>query len=171
MKGAPAPTCRPCAASPQALAALGVFATHGYEDGVKDELSANSSRRFWDLIKDTGKPFWITEGGTGGHDWPEPIQKGVGNALHNALVAGNCSAFVPWQITERNKSTHGLMVMSGYTPKTYTAMHYTRFIRPGAAAIGSPPWFRRRAGRRFPAPSDRGPYVSWRSIPRARSRP
>jgi O-glycosyl hydrolase len=127
--------------NPQALAALDVFATHGYEDGVKAEMSANSSRQFWDLIKDTGKPFWITEGGTGGHDWPAPIQKGIGNALHNALVAGDCSAFVPWQITEGNKSIHALMVMITYTPKTYTAMHYTKFIRPGARRIDAQPGF------------------------------
>ena len=127
--------------NPGALAALDVFASHGYEDGVKAEMSATSSRRFWDLIKDTGKPFWITEGGTGGHDWPEPIQKGIGNALHNALVAGNCSAFVPWQITESSKSTHGIMLMSEYTPKTYTAMHYSRFIRPGAVRIDARPGF------------------------------
>jgi O-glycosyl hydrolase len=127
--------------NPGALKALDVFATHGYEDGVKAEMSATSSRRFWDLIKDTGKPFWITEGGTGGHDWPEPIQKGIGNALHNALVAGSCSAFVPWQITENRKSTHGIMLMSEYTPKTYTTMHYSRFIRPGAVRIDAQPGF------------------------------
>jgi O-glycosyl hydrolase len=127
--------------NPSASAALNVFATHGYEDGVKAEMSATSSRMFWDLIKDTGKPFWITEGGTGGHDWPEPIQKGIGNALHNALVAGNCSAFVPWQITENRKSTHGIMLMSDYTLKTYTAMHYSRFIRPGAVRIDAQPGF------------------------------
>jgi O-glycosyl hydrolase len=126
---------------PQALKALDVFATHGYEDGVKAEMSATSSRQFWDLMKHTGKPFWITEGGTGGHDWPAPIQKGIGNALHNALVAGNCSAFVPWQITEGRKSTHGIMVMDTYTPKTYTAMHYFRFIRPGAMRIAATPGF------------------------------
>ncbi|MGB2862107.1 MAG: glycoside hydrolase family 30 beta sandwich domain-containing protein [Sedimentisphaerales bacterium] len=127
--------------NPGALAALDVFASHGYEDGVKTEMSATSSLRFWDLIKDTGKPFWITEGGTGGHDWPAPIQKGIGNALHNALVAGNCSAFVPWQITENRKNTHCIMLMSEYTPKTYTAMHYSRFIRPGAVRIEAQPGF------------------------------
>jgi glucuronoarabinoxylan endo-1,4-beta-xylanase len=126
---------------PKALAALDVFATHGYEDGVKGEMSATSSGRFWNLIKDTGKPFWITEGGTGDHDWPAPIHKGIGNALHNALVAGNCSAFVPWQITERRKSVHALMTMSTFTPKTYTAMHYTKFIRPGARRIDARPGF------------------------------
>jgi O-glycosyl hydrolase len=127
--------------NPKALKSLDVFATHGYEDGVKAEMSATSSGRFWDMIKETGKPFWITEGGTGGHDWPAPIQNGIGNALHNALVAGNCSAFVPWQITEGRKSTHGIMVSSKYTPKTYTAMHYSKFIRPGARRIDAEPGF------------------------------
>jgi len=127
--------------SPKALEAINVFATHGYEDGVKAGMSATSSGRFWDMIKETGKPFWITEGGTGGHDWPSPIQRGIGNALHNALVAGNCSAFVPWQITEGRESIHAIMVMSRYTPKTYTAMHYSKFIRPGAQRIDAQPGF------------------------------
>jgi glucuronoarabinoxylan endo-1,4-beta-xylanase len=127
--------------NPRALAALDVFATHGYEDGVLPEMSATSSRMFWDLIADTGKPFWITEGGTGGHVWPAPIRRGIGNALHNALVAGNCSAFVPWQITESRESIHGLMVMDRPTPKTYTAMHYSKFIRPGAVRIDAQPGF------------------------------
>jgi O-glycosyl hydrolase len=56
-------------------------------------------------------------------------------------VAGNCSAFVPWQITESRKSTHGIMLMSEFTPKTYTAMHYSRFIRPGAVRIDAQPGF------------------------------
>ena len=125
----------------KALMALDIFATHGYEDGVRAEMSATSSGRFWDQIRDTGKPFWITEGGTGDHNWLGPIHKGVGNAIHNALVAGNCSAFVPWQITERRDSIHALMTMSTYTPKTYTTMHYSRFIRPGAQRIDARPGF------------------------------
>jgi O-glycosyl hydrolase len=129
-------------ASPKARDALGIFATHGYEDGVKAETSAGSARRFWELVKDAGKPFWITEGGTGGHDWPAPILKGgIASGLHNALVGGNCSAFVPWQITERDKSVHALMVTGKYTPKTYAAMHYTKFVRPGARRIDADPGF------------------------------
>ena len=127
--------------NPKALEALDVFATHGYEDGVKAEMSATSSGRFWNMIKDTDKPFWITEGGTGVHDWPGPIHSGIGNALHNALMAGNCSVFVPWQITEGRESIHAIMVMSRYTPKTYTAMHYSKFIRPGAQRIDARPGF------------------------------
>jgi glucuronoarabinoxylan endo-1,4-beta-xylanase len=128
-------------ADPNALAALGAFATHGFENDVLPATSATSSRLFWDLIADTGKPFWITEGATGGHAWPAPIRRGIGNALHNALVAGNCSAFVPWQITESRESINSVMVMNRLTPKTYTMMHYSRFIRPGAVRIDAQPAF------------------------------
>ena len=41
--------------SPPALKAIDVFATHGYEDGVKAEMSATTSGRFWKLIEKTGK--------------------------------------------------------------------------------------------------------------------
>ena len=39
--------------NPEALKALDVFATHGYEDGVKAEMSANSSRQFWESDRRT----------------------------------------------------------------------------------------------------------------------
>jgi len=127
--------------NPEALAAIDVFATHGYEDGVKGEMEANSSRTFWNLIKDTNKSFWITEGGTGEHEWPAPITKGIGNALHNALVAGNCSAFLPWQVTEPSENEHAFMVMDKFTPKSYTFMHYSKFVKPGSQRIEATPAF------------------------------
>ncbi len=127
--------------NPKALAALDIFATHGYEDGVKGEMEANSSRNFWELIKDTEKSFWITEGGTGDHTWPAPIKNGIGNALHNALAAGNCSVFLPWQATEGTETEHAFMVMDRFTPKSYTFMHYSRFIKPGAKRIEATPGF------------------------------
>jgi glucuronoarabinoxylan endo-1,4-beta-xylanase len=124
---------------PGAARQLDVFATHGYEDGFKAEMNASSSRRFWNLIKDTGKPYWMTEGGTGGHDWPQPLHKGIAAAIHNSLAAGNASAFVPWQITEKGKSTHGLMVLDRLTHKTCAAVHFFRFVRPGAVRVDAEP--------------------------------
>ncbi len=50
-----------------------IFATHGYADGFTADVSKNSSAQFWELIRDKGKPYWMTEGGTGGHDWPAPV--------------------------------------------------------------------------------------------------
>jgi len=126
---------------PGAMKHMYAFATHGYEDGVKAEMEASSSARLWKFVEKYHKPLWMTEGGTGGHTWPEPIRKGVAIAAHNALVAGNCSAFVPWQIAEKKESTHGLMVMERFTPKTCAATHYFKYIRPGAVRVDAAPAF------------------------------
>lgn len=126
---------------PVARKSFDVAATHGYEDGFAAEMEANSSARMWDFVSQWNLPLWMTEGGTGGHDWPEPLHKGVAAAIHNALVAGHVSAFVPWQVTGGEPSTHDLMVMTRKTPKTYAAMHYFRFIPAGAQRIAAEPAF------------------------------
>jgi O-glycosyl hydrolase len=115
-----------------------IWATHGYTDGVDADVSANSSADFWQLIKDSGKPYWVTEGGTGGHDWPEPLQ-GAAAMMHNALVHGHASAIVPWQIVGQNPSTHSLTLMDGVNKKGDAARHYWRFVRPGAVRIAATP--------------------------------
>lgn len=115
-----------------------VWATHGYTDGFTTDRSAESAGQFWNMIKDTRKPFWITEGGTGGHDWPQAMN-GIGAMIHNALVGGNASAFVPWQATENRASEHGLMVGTTLTGKSRAAQHYFRYIRPGAVRVSATP--------------------------------
>ncbi len=118
-----------------------VIATHGYSDGVEAEIDENVSRRFYEMAKEYERPLWVTEGGTRGHDWPEPIRRGVANMFHNALVAGHVSMVVPWQVTDRSPMTHNLMVFEEWTPKTYAARHYSYFIRPGAVRIGAEPGY------------------------------
>ncbi len=117
---------------------LDVFATHGYVDGFKEEFGAKSQIEFRKMIEHTGKPFWITEGGTGGHQWPEPLT-GIAAAVFNAAVYGNVSAFTPWQITDPHANTHGLMIFDMPTPKTYTAQHFFRFIDAGAIRVDAQP--------------------------------
>jgi O-glycosyl hydrolase len=127
-------------ANPAALEALDVFATHGYEDGFRADVTKNSSAQFWDLIRATGKPCWVTEGGTGDHQWPAPIrERGVGAAIHNSLASGNASAFVPWQYVERRPSEHALMTTQGKTKKTQVVRHYSRFIAPGSRRVEADP--------------------------------
>ena len=123
--------------NPKALAALDVFATHGYEDGVRAEISATSSGRFWDQIKDAGKPFWITEGGTGDHDWPRPIHNGIGNALHNALVAGNgaCAAQLD-PVVFRDRRCEVVAVRMAGAPRIRAVLD--RWIPDPKARIGMP---------------------------------
>ena len=128
-------------ADPQARKAVDRWATHGYSDGIEAEFKATSASKLHDAVKDTGKPVWMTEGGTKGHDWPEPIRAGVATALHNGLVAGDFAAFLPWQIVEKTATTHALATVAGPTKKTYAAMHYYKFIRPGAIRLGTNPAF------------------------------
>mgnify|MGYP006281889055 FL=1 len=119
-----------------------VAATHGYEDGFKAEMKASSSARLWKFISQWDLPLWMTEGGTGGHKWPEPLNEGVASAIHNSLVAGHCSAFVPWQIVSRgDANTHALMPRQGPTSKTYAAMHYFKFIPQDSVRIDASPGF------------------------------
>jgi glucuronoarabinoxylan endo-1,4-beta-xylanase len=125
-------------AHPQAWKYFDVWATHGYTDGFTPDTSAESAGEFWKLIAHTRKPFWITEGGTGRHEWPAALH-GIGAMIHNALVNGNASAFVPWQATENKPSTHGLMVGTSLTGKSRAAQHYFKYIRPGAVRVTATP--------------------------------
>lgn len=127
--------------NPKALEALDRFATHGYTDGVQMDTTEDSSRVFWEYIEDTGKPYWMTEGGTGGHEWPTPILDGLGMAIHNSLVAGHASAFVPWQISEPKPSTHAIAVDDTITPKTAAGMHYFRNVPIDGQRIDASPAF------------------------------
>lgn len=129
-------------ANATAFRALGFWATHGYADGVKGDTSSNSLAQFWALIAQDRKPYWVTEGGTGGHAWPEPVREGgVGLAIHHALVAGNASAFVPWQYAEDSTSEHNLMPLSGLNKKTHVVRHYSRYIPAGWVRIGADPGY------------------------------
>lgn len=124
--------------------ALDIWATHGYADGVKGDVTTNSSAKFWSMISTDQKPYWVTEGGTGGHEWPMPVsESGIGPAIHNALVAGNASAFVPWQFAEDSRSEHNLMPLEGPNKKTHTVRHFSKFITPGSVRIGCEPAFGR----------------------------
>ncbi len=128
---------------PEAAPHLDVIATHGYEDGFKAEMKASSSRKLWEFIEKYDRPLWMTEGGTGGHEWPEPLHQGVAAAIHNSLVAGHCSAFVPWQVIGGSRNSHCLMPLEEgrpvFTSKTAAAMHYFRFIGAGWVRVAADP--------------------------------
>ncbi len=115
------------------------FATHGYVDGFASDMTADSSIEYWKLIKDHGKPYWMTEGGTGGHDWPEPLS-GVAAGVHNSLVNGNASAFVPWQIASANgaRNEHALIPGTTMSKKSYAMRHFSRFIPTDSVRIHIP---------------------------------
>ncbi len=113
-----------------------VFATHGYSDGVRGD-GRNTPVGYWESVKSFGRPYWITEGGTGRHTWPSPVARGVGPQLHVALTRANVSLFTGWQLTSNpgRASEHDFMDWDQPTKKTYTAMHFWRHIRPGAVRV------------------------------------
>ena len=126
---------------PEVAEHFDVFATHGYTDGFERDVSRNSSAAFWEMIDQYDRPYWMTEGGTGGHEWPEPLHGGVVPAIHNAFVAGHASAFVPWPISEGRPSTHGLTVMDTLTKKAHATRHFSKFIEDGAVRVDASPAF------------------------------
>jgi O-glycosyl hydrolase len=123
---------------PKAIKYLTRWATHGYTDGFRTDTSKGSAGEFWHMVKGTGKPLWITEAGTGSHDWPAAID-GIGAMLHNALVDGNASAFLAWQASEKQADQNSLLVGDRLTGKSRAAQHWFRFVRPGAVRVETTP--------------------------------
>lgn len=118
---------------------LDVFATHGYEEGVNPRLKKKDLLKVKSMIAQHNvEDFWITEGGTHGHEWPEPVT-GIAAQIHNSFVHGDVKAFVPWQITASKPNTHGIMVYDKMTPKTYAARHFTSFIEAGSVRVETKP--------------------------------
>ncbi len=126
-------------ANPRARRQIDRFATHGYTDGIEADMSQTSSAQFWALIDEYDKPYWMTEGGTGPHEWPKPITDGAGLAIHNSLVAGHASAFVPWQISGGQANHHNFMLRDQMTPKTRTLLHFARAVPVDGHRIAASP--------------------------------
>lgn len=118
----------------QALTAL---ASHGYVDGYRADLRKESTSAFRKMAEPSGKKIWITEGGFGNHDWPAPLHQ-LGAAFLYALRDGGVSLLTTWQtLTRAPVNANGLMSLRGPTKKTYVAMQFWRFIRPGMVRIAA----------------------------------
>ncbi len=107
----------------------GHFGTHRH--GGADAL-----REWVKETKDYQKKYWMTE--TSGHnpDWNGAFK--LANDMYEYLEIGNFSAWIYWQITDRNTSGRYALMMDGKpTPKYYAAKHFYKHIRPGARRIKS----------------------------------
>lgn len=120
---------------PSAKRPLAVIAAHGYTDGYTSDPHRESTAAFARLAAKYGDKTWITEGGFGGHEWPAPLHQ-LATAFLYALRDGGVSLLTPWQTFTRQPDEHGLMSLQGATKKTYVAMQFWRFIRPGMVRIG-----------------------------------
>jgi len=122
--------------------ALDVFATHGYVDGLRGDPSRRSVVEFRRLIERHGRPFWISEAGTGPHAFAQVLEH-FGAQVFNALRYGEASAFLPWQVVGgEGPSEHNLAFFEGgrerWTGKTHVAAHFFRHVRPGSRRVELP---------------------------------
>lgn len=148
-------------ADPDAGPPLRIFALHGYAgDGVSSHGSPESWARFRDVLAPHARPIWMTE--TSGES---PVWRGVAArrgaldlalSIHDALVYGNVSAWVYWQITgAKGVAEESLMILDKPTPKFYAAKQFFRYIRPGAVRIDASPTDRTLAASAFLDEADR----------------
>ncbi|MFW6189239.1 MAG: ankyrin repeat domain-containing protein [Planctomycetota bacterium] len=112
---------KPTMADPETRNFPGWFCTHrkgGFEDW----------RKLSRFVQPFDRQVWMTETGGNRRDWDGAMGNAVG--IYNALVGGNCSAWLFWQFTH---------LVDGHTPKPgyWPARHFYRFVRPGAVRVGA----------------------------------
>ncbi len=134
-----------------ALNQLGIFAVHGYSDGVLATPTSQMSKlwaSFYAGTRSTRRPIWMSE--TSGYvDTIEagPNAKGenlpgaldLAESIYAALYHGHASAWVWWQGSELGAAAPSeFALMSGVAKrgkKYYVSKNYYRTIRPGAQMV------------------------------------
>ncbi len=117
---------------------LTAVAAHGYSDGVESVTDPSDDQKLWGYIEPYGKEYWMTETGGGEWLWPEALA-GTPSMLHNMLTYGRCALVAFWQIAGAEVSGHELMDYDQHTKKSYSFMHYSKFIRPEAIRVAAAP--------------------------------
>jgi O-glycosyl hydrolase len=136
---------------PAALIQLGIWAVHGYSDGVLATPTSKMSTAwasFYAGTQATRLPIWMTETSgyadtieagpnAKGEDLPGALDLAEG--IYAALYHGHASAWVWWQGSELGASAPSeFALMSGVTKrgkKYYVSKNYYRYIRPGAQMV------------------------------------
>jgi O-glycosyl hydrolase len=102
-------------------------------------------------VEADGKPVWISEAGGARGPWLTGKDGTAGEGaitvaqqMHNALVHGNASAYLYWQLsdTHDDETEHNLLgkkhIANPTESKKYAAFkHFSRYIRPGAVRVGA----------------------------------
>ncbi|MBD3239820.1 MAG: hypothetical protein GF331_04490 [Chitinivibrionales bacterium] len=117
---------------------LTAVAAHGYSDGVQSVTDPADDLKLWEFIEPYGKEYWMTE--TGGGEWLWPLAlEDTPSMLHNMLTYGHCALVAFWQIAGAQVSGHELMDYDQHTKKSYSFMHFSKFIRPNAVRVDASP--------------------------------
>ena len=150
------------AKDPEASKALALFCVHGYAaDGVTGTGADPKSWRMWAHgwkesperglpsavrgFASYGKKSWLTETSGEPSIWAPASEGtladsalGLAVKIHQALTAGEESAWVYWQLLDDdpvNANTLTDRTLRARAPKYTAAKHFFRFIRPGAVRI------------------------------------
>ncbi|MBI5723610.1 MAG: hypothetical protein HZA50_06610 [Planctomycetes bacterium] len=143
---------KPVLADAKTKDSLAIICSHGYADGIQISLGAGDALKLWDMMKDTGKEYWMTETGGGPANWEkkeggESAKGGATNALdnlasriHNSIVIGNASLWTLWQFMTSEPDAEGMVLtpsMDEFKPtkKYYIQKHYAKFIPPGTHRV------------------------------------
>lgn len=128
---------------PAALQALDIMNIHG-EPMDGSGQSAGPWETLRNKLKPLKKPLWMTEtsgeeatwlgAGSGGHG-----ALSLARSIHNAVVFGDCAAWVYWAITDPSPDEFSLMSLNQPTPKYSALKQYSKFIRPGSVRIAVTP--------------------------------
>ena len=134
---------------PATAPALGILNIHGYGgDAIHPADSRDAWAKFVTDIKGYGKDLWMTEESGEDNAWTTSRNGSKENgaisvAVHidQALVYGNCNAYLYWQITDPKPSGGALTTPDPTTgvnleaKKYCAAKHFFRYIRPGAVRL------------------------------------
>ncbi|HJX51230.1 MAG TPA: hypothetical protein VJ801_00560, partial [Polyangia bacterium] len=131
---------------PAALSQMGIWAVHGYSDGVLATPTSKMSKywaSFYAGTQSTHLPIWMTE--TSGY--VDTIEAGatlpgaldLAQSIYAALYHGHLSGWVWWQGSELGAGMPSEFdLMSSVTKrgkKYYISKNYYRYIRPGAQMV------------------------------------
>jgi O-glycosyl hydrolase len=143
-------------ADAEAMADVDLYTIHGYaNDGVSDNRSApmwsqywngrsqaaypSPSGAWWTGIKNDGKKSYMTEISGQSQSWTGALSLAA-NA-QDAMVQGNVSAWLYWQLSDGDKTSNYALTKTGDTtqPKYVAAKQFFRYIRPGAVRVNATP--------------------------------
>jgi glucuronoarabinoxylan endo-1,4-beta-xylanase len=132
--------------SAAAVGQLGIWAVHGYSDGVLATPTSQMSKYWASFYSGTAGarlPTWMTE--TSGYvdtiesDGKLPGALDLAQAIYAGLVHGHMSAWVWWQGSQLGSSApdeYGLMSSTTKRGKKYyVSKNFYRYIRPGAQMV------------------------------------
>ncbi len=123
----------------QANAQMGIWACHGYSDGVNPDPSSQAD---WVLarqrldIDNTGRHFWMTETSGFSDTWSGDTGAfSLGTQIFSGLKYGHLSAWVWWQLSEPGGGNYVLMDYGTPNKKYYVSKQFYRYIRPDAVMV------------------------------------